>query len=225
MNGGHDLGGVHGLGRVLVEENEPTFHSEWERRVFGLLWATFGTGKYTVDEFRHGIERMHPADYLTSRYYEHWLHTMERNLVAKGYLTDEEVEARTRYYLEHPDAAVPRREDPQAAEAMAKLAGVGAPTHRQVAVKPRFNVGHQVVTRNMHPTGHTRLARYIRGKRGVVDRVYDAYVFPDTNAHGLGENSQYCYSVRFDARELWGETAERNEVVYVDLWESYLQPA
>jgi hypothetical protein len=84
MNGGHDLGGMHGLGRILVEENDPTFHADWERRAFALLWATFGTGKYTGDEFRHGIERIHPADYLTSRYYEHWLHTIERNLVAKG---------------------------------------------------------------------------------------------------------------------------------------------
>jgi nitrile hydratase len=147
------------LGRVLAEENEPTFHSDWERRVFGLLWATFGTGKYTVDEFRRGIERMHPADYMTSRYYEHWLHTIERTLVAKGYITDEEVEAKTRYYLENPDAAVPRREGSQAAEAMAKLAWVGAPTRREVEVKPRFKVGDRVVTRNLHPTGHTRLAR------------------------------------------------------------------
>lgn len=225
MNDGHDLGGMHGLGRVEVEKDEPYFHSPWEKSVFGILWATFGTGKYNLDEFRHGIERMHPADYMTSRYYEHWLHTMERNLVAKGHVTDEELDAKTRYFLENPNATVPRKENPELAEGFAKLAYLGAPTRREVETKPRFRVGDRVVTRNMHPTGHTRLARYVRGKRGVVDRVYDAYVLPDTNAHLLGENPQYCYSVRFDARELWGDTAEPNEILYFDMWESYLQPA
>ena len=96
MNGAHYLGGVQGLGRVEREENEPVFHSSWEKSVFGMVWATFGEGLYNLDEFRHGIERMHPVHYLASRYYEHWLYTMERNLIAKGCLTEEELEARTR---------------------------------------------------------------------------------------------------------------------------------
>jgi nitrile hydratase subunit beta len=225
MNGAHDLGGVQGLGRIKREADEPVFHSSWEKSVFGMLWATFGTGVYNLDEFRHGIERMHPVHYLTSRYYEHWLYTLERNLIAKGYVTAEELAARTRQFLDNPDAPAPRHDNPALAERLAQLASQGASTSRQVDTTPRFRVGDHVVARNSHPTGHTRLARYIRGKRGVIAHVYEAYVFPDTNAHGRGEQAQYVYRVRFEGRELWGDTAEPNQVVYVDLWESYLQPA
>jgi nitrile hydratase len=225
MNGGHDLGGVQGLGRVEREAHEPAFHSPWEQSVFGILWATFGTGLYNLDEFRHGIERMHPVDYLTSRYYEHWLHTMEQNLIAKGYMTAQELDAKTQQFLANPSAPVPRTENAELTERLAKLAYEGASTSRHVDTPPRFRVGDRVVARNSNPTGHTRLARYVRGKHGVVDCVYEAYVFPDTNAHGQGENPQYVYRVRFDGRELWGDTAEPNQVLYFDVWESYLQPA
>ena len=78
------------------------------------------------------------------------------------------------------------------------------------------------MVRNINPTGHTRLPRYLRGKAGTIVQIHGAFVFPDTNAHGLGENPQHVYSVRFDGREVWGETSERGEVLYVDLWESYL---
>ena len=72
---------------------------------------------------------------------------------------------------------------------------------------PRFQVGQRVRARNMHPAGHTRLPRYARGKLGTIDRDHGVYVFPDTNAHFLGEKPQHVYSVRFAARELWGEQA------------------
>ena len=77
----------------------------------------------------------------------------------------------------------------------------------------------------MHPSGHTRLPRYARGKRGVIDTRRGFHVFPDTSAHGLGDQPQHVYSVRFDSRDLWGEAAESGQRVYLDLWESYLQPA
>lgn len=92
-------------------------------------------------------------------------------------------------------------------------------------VGPRFKVGDRVRARNVHPTGHTRLARYVRGKRGVIARVYGAHVFPDSNAMGRGEDPQWLYAVRFEARELWGDSAEPGQAVYFDAWESYLEPA
>lgn len=94
MNGVHDLGGMHGMGAVAPEPAEPVFHAEWERRVFGVMFATFGGGHYNVDEFRHGIERMDPAEYLTSSYYEHWLHTLETTLVDKGAISRADLEAK-----------------------------------------------------------------------------------------------------------------------------------
>jgi nitrile hydratase len=75
----------------------------------------------------------------------------------------------------------------------------------------------------MHPGGHTRLPRYVRGRQGAVARVHPACIFPDTHAHGRGENPQYVYSVRFAAAELWGEDAEPNAAVLLDLFEPYLE--
>ena len=94
MNGIHDLGGMHGLGPVTRELNEPIFHAEWEKRVFGLFFALFGGGHINVDEFRHGIERMDPAHYLLGSYYEHWLATYETLLNEKGIVTADELHAR-----------------------------------------------------------------------------------------------------------------------------------
>lgn len=224
MNGVHDLGGVHGLGRVDVEENEPVFHNPWEKAVFGTVVATLGQGLYNLDEFRHGIELMDHAHYLTSTYYEHWLETVEKNLIEKGVIDRDELDAKTREFLEDPEAPVPQREDPELAERLSQLVRHGASTRSEVSAKPRFEVGDRVRTRNIHPRGHTRLPQYVRDKQGVIERVYDAFVFPDTNAHGEGENPQYVYCVRFDGKEVWGDSAEPREVVYVDLWESYLEP-
>ena len=94
MNGIHDLGGMHGMGPIRPEPDEPVFHEDWERRVFGLMVATFGGGQYNVDEFRHAIERMGPAHYLESSYYEHWLSAVETLLVEKGVLSADELAAR-----------------------------------------------------------------------------------------------------------------------------------
>ena len=81
-----------------------------------------------------------------------------------------------------------------------------------------------MVTRTIHQAGHTRLPRYARGKRGTVAAHRGGHVFPDANAHGLGEQPQHVYSVRFDAGELWGGVAEPDQHVCLDLWESYLLP-
>jgi nitrile hydratase beta subunit len=94
MNGIHDLGGMHGMGPIAPEANEPVFHEDWERRMFGLFIAAFAGGHFNVDEFRHGIERMGPAHYLESPYYEHWLQSTETLLVEKGVLSRAELEHR-----------------------------------------------------------------------------------------------------------------------------------
>lgn len=227
MNGVHDLGGMHGFGPVVVEPDEPIFHAEWEKRAFGLLFATMAKGMFNLDQFRHGIERMDPVHYLSSSYYEHWLGTYECCLVENGILAREELEARVRHFLSEPDAMkrLPRREDPAFKEALLQLVAEGYSTHREVSAPPKFKVGDHVVTVNIHPAGHTRLPRYARGKRGVIERWHGAFVFPDTNAHGLGESPQHCYTVRFDAEEIWGRSAGKGDTIYLDLWEPYLEAA
>ncbi len=101
----------------------------------------------------------------------------------------------------------------------------GASARRPVEVASRFKVGDRVVARNMNPIGHTRLPRYVRGKQGVIHEDYGIFVFPDTNAHGRGDNPQHVYNVRFSARELWGPMVSEHDNLYIDLWEDYLDPA
>ena len=95
MNGIHDIGGMHGLGPVLPEANEPVFHAPWEGRAFALFASTFVAAGYTVDEFRHAIEKMPPAHYLESSYYEHWMTSFEELLTKRGMVTRQELAART----------------------------------------------------------------------------------------------------------------------------------
>ena len=96
---------------------------------------------------------------------------------------------------------------------------------RDVRVAPQFKVSQRVRARNMNPNGHTRLPRYARGKMGTIVRDHGVFVFPDTNAEFQGDKPQHVYSVRFAARELWGEQASPRDAVYLDLWDDYLEPA
>jgi nitrile hydratase len=218
MNGVHDMGGMHGFGPIVREVNEPLFHAPWEAQVRAMVVIARSRGYFTIDAFRYGIERMDPAHYLRASYFERWLASTERNFLEHGFLTSDELDDRTEYFRQHPEAIHPRGVAATTPEAPDESAD------RSLAAS-RFAVGDAVVARNVHSSGHTRIPRYARGKRGVVERLHGAQIFPDTNALGLGENPQPLYSVRFDARELWGDSAEPRQTVSLDLWESYLEPA
>jgi nitrile hydratase beta subunit len=224
MNGVHDLGGMDGFGPVIPEPNEPVFHEPWEGRVFALNMLGIGRDPIPVDALRHRIERLDPRQYLTSTYYERWLAEMEQAIIDAGTLTPDQIDARMRELEAEPDRPLPRTENPEHADGVASALRAGSPVTRKTRRQPRFTLGDRVLTRNLHPHGHTRLPRYVRGKRGVVMLHHGAHVFPDTNAHGLGEHPQHLYTVRFAARELWSDAAEQKESILIDLWESYLQP-
>lgn len=219
MNGVHDMGGMHGFGPIEIDPHEPLFHAAWEARVRSMMTLAYGRPYFPVDAMRYGIEQMPPAEYLRASYFERWLASLEYNLAEQGLVTPAELDARTALLREQPDAPLP---PPAPALVPPRAPAPPAPTPPPTA---RFAVGDMVVARNVHPVGHTRLPRYARGKRGVVQRVDGPQTFPDTNAHGRGEQPQVLYNVRFDARELWGEAAEPGGTVALDLWESYLLPA
>ncbi len=166
---------------------------------------------------------MNPAHYFASRYYEHWLSSIERNLIEKGIVSEQDLNARTQQFLQKPDARPKRTENPELSARILGFVRRGFSTRMPTRKRPRFRVGDRVLTRNLNPKGHTRLPRYARGKRGKVARVYDAFIYPNTNAHGLGRNPQILYSVRFDGRELWGADAEPHSCAYLDMWEDYLE--
>lgn len=225
MNSVHDIGGMDGFGPVREEANEPVFHEPWEARVFGMTLLRAGVpNPPTLDAGRHRLECLPPAQYLSSTYYERWLAGQEALLLEAGTLTREAVDAKVAQFAADPTLPMPRREDPAFAAEIRRIVRDGRPVTRAIKAKPRFAVGDRVVTRNLHPHGHTRMPRYTRNKRAVIVAHHGAHVFPDTNAHGLGENPQHLYTVRISARELWGDSAEPNECVLIDLWESYLAP-
>jgi nitrile hydratase subunit beta len=225
VNGIHDMGGMHGFGPIRPREHDEAFHAEWEKRVPGLSTVSALHGIYNIDESRHGIERMEPAQYLASTYYERHLFTIETNLVEKGVLSRDEIEARLQLLRRGDASAAARRDDPEMARrlVLARLAN-GVPPQPSDAPPPRFRAGDRVITRNVHSAGHTRLPRYARGKQGVVDRFYGVDTLPDASAHGRGPSPEPLYSVRFAAEELWGASADGQGSVYLDLWESYLLP-
>jgi nitrile hydratase len=204
MDGVHDLGGMQGFGPVEVEPDEPVFHADWERRAFRLTIAAMAAG-HLRGRFRHAIERMEPAWYLASPYYEHWLTATATGLVEGGLVSRAELDERlgAPYPVAGPIRA-PR------------LASPGPSSTR-----PRFAAGDRVRVREWHPLGHTRAPRYVQGKRGTVVRFDGVYAVPDVEYHCDELRSEPTYSVRFEAAELWGQPGDP---VHVDLWESYLEP-
>lgn len=232
MNGIHDMGGMHGFGPIPREACEPVFHADWERRMFAMTLAAMGRRVFNVDEFRRAIERIPPADYLRSSYYERWLRALTALLIEKGVAGADAVETACAIAAQGASAsafgtamdAAGRKDDAAAAPRIARGAG-DYRLHGDPNFPARFKVGERVRARNLNPEHHTRLPRYARGRHGVIRRDWGVFALPDTHAHGGGANPCHCYSVEFDGRELWGEGHPAGESVLLDLWEPYLEPA
>jgi nitrile hydratase subunit beta len=207
VDGVHDLGGLDGFGPVEHTSSEPIFDAEWERRTVRMVLGSIGLVGGPGGRFRHSIERMAPAHYLSSSYYEHWLTGMTSLLVEAGYTTQQELDRRAggHFPLSQPDRGV-------------------LPDDMVSRTTPRYAVGDTVQVRKRHPPGHTRAPRYVQGKRGTIVRI-DAPASIDDIA-ALGESvTDPLYSVRFTSRELWGEAGTDDDVIHVDLFERYLQEA
>ena len=211
MNGVHDMGGMHGFGSVAaeVEPDEPVFHEPWESLAFAMNALGIAVLEtYNADEYRHAVERMDPVHYLAATYYERVLTGVATLLVEKGVVARDDLEARAGggFPLSLPVAERP-------------TADLGPQP------RPRFRLGDAVAVRDIHPAGHTRVPRYVRGKRGVVVHVAPPFSFPDAAAHGQTQRTEHTYHVEFAARDLWSDAAESDDTVVVDLWDCYLEPS
>ncbi|WP_419911088.1 nitrile hydratase subunit beta [Hoeflea sp.] len=217
MNGPHDLGGKMGFGPVVPEANEPVFHADWEKYALGVTLCAGALGLWNIDESRHARESLHPAEYYGSSYYEIWTIALETLLVRHGLVTPEEL----RSGQAHGTATTEK--SPLAADDVPAVLARGGPCDRPADTKPLFGVGDRVTVKNLNPAGHTRIPGYAKGRTGVIDEVAGAYVFPDDNAHGRGENPQWLYRVVFSGDELWGPQSDPALSVSIDAWESYLE--
>ena len=218
MNGIHDLGGMQGFGPIVPEKDEPVFHGPWEGRVVAMRRAMAASWKLPL-ALRPAIEGLPAEDYLRMSYYEKWYAAVDEMIVAAGLVTREEIASGK------PAKGSAKSVPPLKPAEAAMLPFRVSPVMLKTAVTPRYAIGQRVRARKMNPIGHTRLPRYARGRAGVIEGDRGVQAFPDTSVYGRGENPQHVYSVRFQARELWGEEAPARDAVYLDLWEDYLEPA
>ena len=219
MNGGADLGGMHGFGPVTSDPDEPLFHHGWEPRVMAMVVAAGALGEWNIDQSRYARESLAPADYLSFPYYRIWLAAFEKLLLERGLVSGKElIDGRMR---EKPVA----KRSALSPERVDETLKHGGPADREPNRDAGFGVGDRVRTINEHPASHTRLPRYARARTGTVEAVLGFHVFPDTNALGLGEDPQWLYRVRFTARELFGGARPEGDAVTLDLWEPYLRAA
>jgi nitrile hydratase subunit beta len=222
MDGVHDMGGMHGFGPVVVEGGDEIFYEDWEARVFALYRLIALRGLVGGPGGRAVRESMDAAHYLEASYYERWLWSAERRLEAKGSIAPGEVEsmiARLEANESRPTAAVPGL----AAQAVAELRQ--GPPGMGTAVSPRFAPGDRVRVRRIHPAGHTRCPRYVRGAVGVIERVQGTDLLPDRAMYGLPTEPEPVYAVAFASQELWGGSDEPPWTVLLDLFDTYLEPA
>lgn len=218
MNGPQDLGGRHGFGPVVPEDDAIRFHVDWEKRVLGVTLAAGALGHWNIDASRHARESLPPAVYYNSSYYAIWLRALENLLAGAGEVSEAE---RT---TGHTEAAGLRQDRRLTPEAVAGVLAAGGPSSRS-GPDPLFALGDKVRTKNHQPAGHTRLPGYARGCTGVITALHGPHVFPDTNARFAGEDPKPIYTVRFSARELFGDGADPTLSVSIDAWEPYLENA
>lgn len=218
MNGVHDMGGMHGFGKVEPEPNEPVFHAAWEGHTLALQRAMTYAGAYTIDQMRAAIEELPPEVYFSSSYYKRWALQIENLVLALDLAGADEIKAG---HALRPGKALKR-----------KITAADVPNSltrgsffRPASAPARFKPGDRVRAKNIHPATHTRLPRYARGRTGVIEAVRGCHVFPDTSAQGKGDNPQWLYTVLFEGRELWGESTEPTLKVSIEAFEPYLEPA
>ncbi len=217
MDGVHDMGGMHGMGPVELEKDEPVFHGEWEKRMFAMNNAVSALGVRNIDESRHARERMNPGKYLSSSYYEIWLDGLVRILSEKGLISEEELSGDIPAKLVSVD-----HKPALTADAVPVMMDKGANYIRETGKPASFKVGDKVKGQNIHPIGHTRLPRYARGHAGEIVADYGLHVFADASAQGQ-ENHQHLYNVRFSSVDLWGEDGTEGDYIHVDLWDDHLE--
>lgn len=213
----HDMGGMHGFGRVVAEKDEPVFHAEWEKRVFAMVSAVPFAALFGDDQFRPAIERLPPERYLRISYYEKWLDALTNLLIERDWITQSELAA--------PEGLPVAPLHPRAARPEAVVPAIfGGASQRQpdAGIAKRFQSGDRILTKRHGAKGHTRLPRYARGKPGRIAQVHGAFLVADLNSVG-DQTPEMLYTVVFEARDIWGPEAAAGDTLTLDLWDRYLE--
>ncbi|MGW3626763.1 nitrile hydratase subunit beta [Streptomyces sp. NPDC000880] len=241
----HHLGGLENIGPVDYEPR--VFVEEWEKRIFGIHVAMMGLSdhlgdaapRYPIDEvptsfsstwtwadLRKGAEAMNPFAYFQYRYYEKWLGGISGFFVSQGYISEDELEAKTAEFLQDGWRPLPSGGDERIDEQVIRYLREGDSPQQGPAETPAFAVGDRVTVLNVPPTDHTRLPGNLRGRTGTVERVFEGNYgyFCSTGPDGIGDPMP-VYIVRFEPADIWGELAEPGAVLYGELYQAYLTSA
>ena len=218
MDGVHDLGGMHGFGAIAIDDGYHPFDETWQARVFATnLALSVHTGN--VDRFRFLIESMPPGQYLAGSYYERWLASQLATAEEKGFLDSDQLQSIREGRV--PDTS-PAGTEALTPGIVSLFVNAPSPGTRDLSGSPRFRAGDKVKARNRRIPGHTRLPRYVRGHPGEIVKDNGNQLFPDTHARTGEEEMQRLYTVSFAATDLWGQDANPNDSVRLDLWDAYL---
>ncbi len=221
MDGIHDLGGKFGYGKVEIDAAPVGFAARWHAVVFALVNVAYKQQAIkNTDHFRHAVERINPASYLADGYYGRWLGGLETLFVERGVVSQEEITTQAVALGADPNGRIAAR--PSTQEAPLDPVGRNSSARRTPQSQPVFNLDQQVRAAAYPRAGHTRLPAYVRGAIGTITEQHSTWVLPDAAAHGV-ERAEHLYSVRFLGVDLFGaDLAEPNSVVYIGLFESYL---
>lgn len=218
MDGVHDMGGTHGFGPVDPEDDHPLVDGDWRARMFGIEISFTQPGGFNLDWMRHVMECMPPAAYLSSEYYDRWYWREVGILANAGWVTVDELKSGV------PESVPDDAGDPLPPEAVPVMLDQGLDSHRPPAGPDAFSVGDTVRAKFTTHIGATRLPRYVRGHTGRIEAKHGWHVLPDASAHG-DDKAEPLYNVSFLARDLWDDVSSPKDRVFLDLWESYLEPA
>ena len=213
MNGAHDLGGRHGFGHVDRSQTEDFLH-KWEETVFGLTLTCGMLGQWNLDQSRFARERTDHVHYLSSTYYEHWLHGLELLLIQNGLITEQELANGSSVQETNLQAASPDK--------VMEILNTGAPTVLPEQDTNRFKLNQTVVVKVENSKSHTRVPSYVKGVRGKITQLHGTHIYADEHARSGNKVPEHLYSVRFEGTDIWGTAAEPNSCVYIDLFEPYL---
>jgi len=214
MDGIHDFGGKQGYGKIDRAHEDDPFHGDHDARAYGVSVSLRLERPYPIDWFRHVRELIDPVDYLTRPYFDSWLQTSLALAIDAGAIElDEATGAK-------PPGSPQTSFKPISPDDVKKMAVYPPNFERESDAVPAFAVGASVHTATHGHSGHTRLPAYARNAEGTIHASCGVHPLPDAEARGV-DHAEHLYTVAFRAADLFPEVSN-DDIVYLDLWESYL---
>jgi hypothetical protein len=210
----HDVGGEPAAPIAYYDKE----YEHWEHMTYAICELLAWRGIW-VSEERRRIDNVDVgrATYHGFPYYGRWIWSVARVLVEKHHIGLTELcermdEVRGRYA--GGLAGKTLRAQPKSEGDGKQVKRNGHPEHAmgkgdpQVyagqAGPPKFKVGDPVAVRDLQVLFYTRTQEYVRGAKGVIDKVsYESPAAEDETWGLIEAKPEWFYIVRFNQAELW----------------------